>query len=243
MCKFSIWQTGTWPESVLLPKSGTRGFPNKKDNIDVADVFTLFQGGGGGLSHFDSAGLAQQKCPFLKKMKLLHEKTCSAIRRHIHFLCFSYLSITGYTSWKVFTRGWRVYNSVPIWETLEGFFFLNGEHFRCCVIGRHIHFLWFLYLSITGNTPWKVFITGRRVYYSVPIWKTVERVDFSLMGNILDVHLFHLADRNLTKKCVTGFPNGKQEVSQIGNTRLILMLSSPYSGGGDFSHLKSAGMA
>ena len=88
-------------------------------------------------------------------------------------------------------------------------FFPNGKHFRCCAIGRHIHFSWFLYLSITGNTPWEVFTIGRRVNNSVPIWETVEKF-FSLMGNILDVQVFHLANRNLTRKCVT---------SQIGNKR------------------------
>ena len=62
------------------------------------------------------------------------------------------------------------------------------------------------------------------------------------MGNILDVQVCHLENRNLTRKCVTGFPNGKQEVSQIGNTRLILVLSSPYSRGEDLYHLKSADM-
>ena len=70
-----------------------------------------------------------------------------------------------------------------------------------------------------------------------------------LMENILNLQVFHLANRNLTRKCVTGFQNGKQEVSQIGNTILILVLSSPYSGGGgwgggeDLSYLKSASMA
>ena len=53
-----------------------------------------------------------------------------------------------------------------------------------------------------------------------------------------------MGNRNLTRKCVTGFPNGKREVSQLGNTRLILVFSQPYSGGrGDVSHLKSADMA
>ena len=59
------------------------------------------------------------------------------------------------------------------------------------------------------------------------------------MGHILDMQLIHLENRNLIRKCVTGFPNGKQAVSQMGNTRLILVLSEPYSGG----DLKSADMA
>ena len=63
------------------------------------------------------------------------------------------------------------------------------------------------------------------------------------MENILNLQVFHLANRNLTRKCVTGFPNGKQEVSQIGNTKQILVFSSPYSRGRDLYHLKSAGMA
>ena len=64
------------------------------------------------------------------------------------------------------------------------------------------------------------------------------------MGNILDVQVFHLENKNLTRKCVTGFQNGKQGVFQIGNTILILVLSSAYSRGWeDLSNFKSAGMA
>ena len=59
----------------------------------------------------------------------------------------------------------------------------------CSAIGRHIHFLWFSYLSITGNTPWKVFTIGLRVYRCVPIWEILERV-LSLMENLLNLQVF-----------------------------------------------------
>ena len=57
----------------------------------------------------------------------------------------------------------------------------------------------------------------------------------SLMGNISDVQIFHLANRNLARKCITSFPNEKQEVSKIRNTRSIVVLSQPYSRVGEFS--------
>ena len=62
-----------------------------------------------------------------------------------------------------------------------------------------------------------------------------SRMVLLLMENILNLQVFHLANRNLTNKCVTSFQNGKQEVSQIRNTGSIVVLSQPSSRMGEFS--------
>ena len=48
-------------------------------------------------------------------------------------------------------------------------------------------------------------------------------------GKHFRCEIFHMPNRNFFRKCVTGFRNGKQEVSQIGNTRFILVFSSTNS--------------